>query len=96
MGLEVWSWVVRLRLLSMALGVAADEQTGGISWYSNRHGWVSDSILSYEIVLPNASVQNVTKDSDPDLFWALHAGTNNFGIVTNVQMKTIPYTPTWR
>lgn len=57
---------------------------------------MSDTISRYEIVLPDATIQNVTKDSDPDLFWALKAGTNNFGIVTNVQMKAIPYTPTWR
>lgn len=70
---------------------------GGISFFSNRHGWAADSIAAYEIVLPDSSVKTVTYESDLDLFWALRGGGNNFGIVTAFHLEVFKRSPNlWR
>lgn len=63
---------------------------GGISFFSQSRGWSCDSIISYEIVLPNGRIAQVDQDNDPELFWALHgAGSSNFGIVTSFMVEAI-------
>ena len=49
-----------------------------------------DTVLSYDIVLPDASTATVTATSHPDLYFALRgAGQGNFGIVTSFTYETI-------
>jgi len=51
----------------------------------------------FEIVLPDASIQTVTKDSNPDIYWALRGGGNNFGIVTAFHLELLERRPeVWR
>lgn len=45
-----------------------------------------------QLVLPNATIVNVTESTDPDLYFALRGGGNNFGIVTNFQARVVPQT----
>jgi hypothetical protein len=47
------------------------------------------------VVLANGSIAHVTPTTHPDLFWALRAGGNNFGIVTHFEVKTYPQQPLW-
>jgi hypothetical protein len=67
------------------VGVGGFTLGGGISYYSNEHGWACDSVLAYEIVLPDGTIKNkVTHTSDPNLYKALRgAGQANFGVVTS-------------
>lgn len=37
------------------------------------------SVLNYEVVLSNAKIVNANATSNPDLFWALKGGGNQFG-----------------
>ena len=52
---------------------------GGLSHLSNAYGFSGDNVVGFEVVLSNAKVVNATSDSNPDLFWALKGGSNNFG-----------------
>ncbi|KAJ8590731.1 hypothetical protein M405DRAFT_861111 [Rhizopogon salebrosus TDB-379] len=45
--------------------------------------------------MPNGTVKNVTATSDPDLFFGLRGGFNNFGIVTRFTLKTFPQQLVW-
>ncbi|KAJ7046172.1 hypothetical protein C8F04DRAFT_1322856 [Mycena alexandri] len=45
-------------------------------------------VTAYELVKPNGKIVTVTAASDPDLFFALKGGGNNFGIVTEFTLKT--------
>ena len=65
---------------------------GGIGYFGNRVGWGMDNVFRYEVVLADGSIAIVSKNSYPDLFWALKGGNNNFGIVTRFDMTTIPIT----
>ncbi|KAH8173740.1 FAD binding domain-containing protein [Sarocladium implicatum] len=63
---------------------------GGISFFSNKHGWACDNVLKYEVVTAAGYVLKVTPKSDPELYWALRGGGNNFGIVTAFTFEAIP------
>ncbi|KAI1368319.1 hypothetical protein F5Y08DRAFT_296390 [Xylaria arbuscula] len=66
---------------------------GGISYFSSTKGWGCDTIVAYEVVLADGCVVEARAHGKyADLFWALHGGHNNFGIVTRFDLKTFPVT----
>ncbi|EJT99163.1 FAD-binding domain-containing protein [Dacryopinax primogenitus] len=78
------------------VGVAGFTLGGGYSWKTNQYGLTIDSMVSYELVLPNGTIVYPSATSYPDLFWALKgAGQVNFGIVTQFTMKAYPQTDVW-
>ncbi|XP_006453769.1 hypothetical protein AGABI2DRAFT_181818 [Agaricus bisporus var. bisporus H97] len=68
---------------------------GGLSWYTNQHGLASDNVVEFDLVLPNGTFVNVTETSQPDLYFGLRGGLNNFGIITSVTVKTWPTGDIW-
>lgn len=48
-----------------------------------------DNVLSYNLVLGNGTQIIANATSNPDLFWALKGGANNFGIVTKFTVKAL-------
>ncbi|KII86811.1 hypothetical protein PLICRDRAFT_30995 [Plicaturopsis crispa FD-325 SS-3] len=77
------------------VGVAGFTLGGGYSWKTNQYGLTIDTVQAYELVKPSGNVSTITADSDPDLFFALKGGFNNFGIVTKFTLKTFPQTKVW-
>ncbi|KAJ3772061.1 hypothetical protein EV361DRAFT_448626 [Lentinula raphanica] len=77
------------------VGVAGFTLGGGYSWKTNQYGLTVDTLTAYELVKPDGTIANVTEDSDPDLFFALKGGFNNFGIVTRFTLRTFPQTQVW-
>ncbi|KAI1776587.1 FAD-binding domain-containing protein [Hypoxylon cercidicola] len=63
---------------------------GGTSVLAAKYGWALDSILEYEIVLPNATIATVSETEHPELYYALRGGGNNFGIVTAFNVTVFP------
>lgn len=70
------------------VGVGGLVTGGGVSFFSGRYGFVCDSVVNYELVLPYGKVVNVNALSSPDLFKALKGGSNNFGVVTRFDIKS--------
>ncbi|KAF1843187.1 bifunctional solanapyrone synthase [Cucurbitaria berberidis CBS 394.84] len=68
---------------------------GGLSHLSNAYGFGSDNVVSFEVVLANATLLTVSGTSNPDLFYALKSGANNYGIITHITMKTFPLGKVW-
>ncbi|KAK0499152.1 FAD dependent oxidoreductase [Armillaria luteobubalina] len=77
------------------IGVAGFTLGGGYSWLSNQYGLALDNVVGYELVVPNGTVVTVTDEIDPDLFFSLKGGFNNYGIVTQFTMKTHPLGTVW-
>lgn len=48
------------------------------------------NVVSYDVVLGNGTQIVANATSNPDLFWALKGGANNFGIVTKFTIKALP------
>ena len=72
-----------------------------ISRYSPKPRLKHTSLIQYQIVLANGSLVNANGQSNPDLWWALKGGSNNFskqditqkirvGIVTAFTLSTYP------
>ncbi|KAG2747521.1 FAD-binding domain-containing protein [Suillus brevipes Sb2] len=77
------------------IGIGGIALGGGYSYLTNQHGLGFDNVVAYELVLPNGTVTDITSSTDPDLFFALRGGFNNFGIVTRVTVKTYPQSQVW-
>jgi hypothetical protein len=56
----------------------------------NKYSMTIDNVLSYDVVLRNGTRVIANSTSNPDLFWALKGGANNFSIVTKFTIKTLP------
>ncbi|KAK2782714.1 hypothetical protein FQN53_009639 [Emmonsiellopsis sp. PD_33] len=61
---------------------------GGISFYSNQHGFASDNVVAFDVVLASGKLVTATAKKYSDLFWALKGGGNSFGIVTRFELTT--------
>ncbi|KAJ7108931.1 FAD dependent oxidoreductase [Mycena crocata] len=77
------------------IGVAGFTLGGGYSFKTNQFGLTVDTVTEFELVKPNGDVVCVTASAEPDLFFALKGGLNNFGIVTKFTLKTFPQGKVW-
>ena len=65
---------------------------GGLPYFASQTGWSANTVKSYQVVLANGSIVEVSQQSLGDLWWALKGGSSNFGIVTRYDMQTLPVT----
>ncbi|KUJ16972.1 FAD-binding domain-containing protein [Mollisia scopiformis] len=72
------------------IGVPGLELIGGFHYLINKYGYAMDNVLSYDVVLGNGTQVVVNSTSNPDLFWALKGGANNYGIVTKFTVIALP------
>ncbi|KAL4971420.1 hypothetical protein BDW66DRAFT_163717 [Aspergillus desertorum] len=78
-----------------SVGVGGFCLSGGISFFSNRHGWALDNVRSFEVVLADGTIVRASTSSHPDLYKALRGGGANFGIVTELELYVYPYDGMW-
>lgn len=72
------------------IGVPGLSLIGGFHYLINKYGYSMDNILSYSVVLGNGTQVIANSTSNPDLFWALKGGANNYGIVTTFVYQALP------
>ncbi|KAJ5970595.1 FAD linked oxidase N-terminal [Penicillium vulpinum] len=64
---------------------------GGHSPMSSIYGLAADQVLALEVVLANGRFVTVTKEHNPDLFWALRGGGGaTYGVVTSIISRVYP------
>jgi FAD/FMN-containing dehydrogenase len=61
------------------VGVAGLSLGGGLSFLSGQYGLVCDNVVNFEVVQADGSIVNVNANSNPDQFFALKGGGNQFG-----------------
>ncbi|PBC63580.1 FAD-linked oxidoreductase [Streptomyces sp. Tue6028] len=94
-----WGQVVRAAaphglapLNGSAPGVGAVSYTlsGGLGILAREFGYAADHVRSLEVVTADGRLRRVTRESDPDLHWALLGGGHNFGAVTELEIGLVP------
>ncbi|MCH0566864.1 MULTISPECIES: FAD-binding oxidoreductase [unclassified Streptomyces] len=65
---------------------------GGLGLLGRTYGWAADHVRRMEVVTADGRLRQVTPDSEPDLFWALLGGRDNFGVVTALEIGLLPVT----
>ncbi|PLB54762.1 FAD-binding domain-containing protein [Aspergillus steynii IBT 23096] len=76
-----------------SVGVGGFILGGGTSPFSNKYGLSLDNVFEYEVVLANGTITTASEAHNPDLYYALRGGGNNFGIVTAFTVRTFPQGP---
>lgn len=68
-------------------GVGGLTLGGGIGHLTRSCGLSIDNLLEADIVLANGSFVTASPKENADLFWAIHGGGGNFGIITSFLFK---------
>ncbi|ORX89423.1 FAD-binding domain-containing protein, partial [Basidiobolus meristosporus CBS 931.73] len=62
----------------------------GIEVNSHKHGFLTDTVESYELVLGDGSLARASRTENADLFYALPWSHGTLGFLVSVELKIIP------
>jgi FAD/FMN-containing dehydrogenase len=72
---------------ALTVGVTGYTLGGGFSPFHGRlRGWAADHVRAIDLVTADGELRRVTAEQEPDLFWAVRGGKDNFGIATSVEL----------
>jgi FAD/FMN-containing dehydrogenase len=75
---------------SSHVGAVGYSLGGGAGWLVREYGLATDSIVAASLVTPDGELRFVDEVTEPDLFWGLKGGTDNFGVVTSLTLRLFP------
>jgi FAD/FMN-containing dehydrogenase len=76
------------------VGVAGLTLGGGLGYLTRRFGWTVDNLLEAEIVTADGRLRRISREREPDLFWAIRGAGANYGAVTSFTFQLHEVGPT--
>ncbi|MGW0764220.1 FAD-binding oxidoreductase [Streptomyces sp. NPDC002676] len=73
-----------------SVGAVSYTLGGGLGILGREFGYAADHVRWLEVVTADGELRRVTRESDPDLYWALLGAGQNFGIVTELEIALVP------
>ncbi|MFD6323177.1 FAD-binding oxidoreductase [Streptomyces sp. NPDC058442] len=72
------------------VGAVAYTLGGGLGLMARRFGYAADHVRRLGVVTADGRPRDVDADHEPELFWALRGGRDNFGVVTTMDIGLMP------
>ncbi|WP_329302346.1 FAD-binding oxidoreductase [Streptomyces sp. NBC_00659] len=72
------------------VGAVAYTLGGGLGLLARRFGYAADHVRQISAVTVDGRLREIDADHEPELFWALRGGRDNFGIVTGMDVGLVP------
>jgi FAD/FMN-containing dehydrogenase len=63
---------------------------GGAGLLGRRFGFAADHVRRLRVVTADGRLREVSADNEPDLFWAVRGGKDNFGLVVGMEVDLFP------
>jgi hypothetical protein len=74
-------------------GVGGLTLGGGYGWLSRLRGLACDNLVAADLITADSKLLHVSETENPDLFWAIHGGGGNFGVVSSFEFRLHPVEP---
>ncbi|HYK89001.1 MAG TPA: FAD-binding oxidoreductase [Acidobacteriota bacterium] len=74
------------------VGVAGLTLGGGEGFLMSKYGAPCDNLISAQLVTVDGRQVETSRNSNPDLFWAIRGGGGNFGVATALEYRLHPIT----
>ncbi|KAK1223389.1 hypothetical protein PQX77_013732 [Marasmius sp. AFHP31] len=72
------------------VGVGGSALAGGYSPLSGQYGLAIDNMIRATVVLADGRIITTDATNEPDLFWAIRGGVNQFGVVAEMIFEAHP------
>ncbi|MEV6541557.1 FAD-binding oxidoreductase [Streptomyces sp. NPDC051665] len=73
-----------------SVGAVSYTLSGGLGILAREFGYAADHVRSLDVVTADGQLRRVTRESDPDLYWALLGAGHAFGVVTELEIDLVP------
>ncbi|MEV6506071.1 FAD-binding oxidoreductase [Streptomyces sp. NPDC051642] len=73
-----------------SVGAVSYTLSGGLGILAREFGYAADHVRSLDVVTADGQLRRVTRESDPDLYWALLGAGHAFGVVTELEIGLVP------